>query len=162
MASKSQRRIRIGDSAPAFTLKSQNDEVVRLSDFVGKSCLVLYFYPKDFSPGCTAEAAAFRDSYRILAEAGAEIIGVSSDTVGSHKRFAEEQSLPFILLSDVDGKVRELYGVKSTLGLISGRVTYIIDTDGVIRHIFSSQIRPKKHVKEALEALEKLKCFSQD
>jgi peroxiredoxin Q/BCP len=149
-------RTKVGDAAPDFALPSQTGELVNLKDLVGKKEIVLYFYPKDDSSGCTAEACAFRDSYAVFKERGAEVVGVSSDSIDSHKGFASRNSLPFILLSDVDGKVRKLYGASSTFGLVPGRVTYIIDRRGMVRHIFSSQLNPKKHVEEALETLEKV------
>lgn len=149
-------RLKVGDAAPDFTLPSQTGEPVNLKDFIGRKEIVLYFYPKDDSSGCTAEACAFRDSYGVFKERGAEVVGVSSDSIDSHRGFASRNNLPFILLSDVDGKVRKLYGTSSTFGLIPGRVTYIIDRRGIVRHIFSSQLNPKKHVEEALETLKKV------
>ena len=149
-------KINVGDKAPDFVLQSQTGEKVTLSEFFGKKNIVLYFYPKDESGGCTREACTFRDSYEVFKELGAEVIGVSSQSVDSHKSFASHYKLPFILLSDVDDKVRKLYDVPSTLGLIPGRVTYIIDKEGVIRHIFSSQFQPEKHIEEAISVLKKL------
>jgi peroxiredoxin Q/BCP len=146
----------VGDEAPDFTLKSQNVEDVTLSEFRGKKNVVLYFYPKDETPGCTREACTFRDSYELFSDLGAEVIGVSADTVESHKAFAEHYNLPFILLSDLDNRVRKLYGATSALGFISGRVTFIIDKKGVIRHVFSSQLQPEKHIEEARKVLKKL------
>ncbi len=129
---------------------------VTLSEFFGKKNIVLYFYPKDESPGCTREACSFRDSYEELTNLGAEVIGVSGQSVESHKSFATHYGLPFILLSDKDNKVRELYGVPSTMGIIPGRVTYIIDKQGIVRHIFSSQIQAERHVEEAKRTLMEL------
>lgn len=149
----SKNRVMVGDLAPDFTLPSQWGETIILSDFRGKNCVVLYFYPKDESRGCKLEACAFRDSYEVFKEAGAEVIGISSDSIDSHSKFASHHKLPFILLSDEGGKVRKLYGVSSTFKLIPGRVTYIIDKKGVVKHVFSSQFRPSKHVKEALRVL---------
>ena len=149
--------IKVGDKAPDFTLVSQNGENVSLSQFFGKKNIVLYFYPKDESRGCTRQACEFRDKYEVFSDLGAEVVGVSSDDVDSHKKFADKYNLPFILLSDNKNKVRKLYGVTSTFGVIPGRVTYIIDKNGIVRHIFSSQFQPKKHIKESLEALKKLK-----
>jgi len=103
------------------------------------------------------EACAFRDSYEAFREAGAEVIGISSDPADSHRRFADRFFLPFVLLSDADSAVRARYGVPRTFGLLPGRVTYLIDRDGIIRHIFSSQFRPKRHVAETLEVLERLR-----
>jgi len=132
------------------------DDNVTLSEFFGKKNVVLYFYPKDETPGCTREACTFRDSYEELTNLGAEVLGVSGQTVASHKSFATHYGLPFILLSDVGNKVRELYGVPSTMGLIPGRVTYIIDKQGIVRHIFSSQVQAERHVEEAKKTLREL------
>ena len=136
----------MGDKAPDFTLPSQMGDNVTLSEYFGKKNVVLYFYPKDETTGCTREACAFRDSYQVFTELGAEVLGISGQTVG----------LPFILLSDEGNKVRKLYGVPASIGIIPGRVTYIIDKKGVVQHIFNSQYQPEKHVKEALEVLKKL------
>ncbi|HVB62690.1 MAG TPA: peroxiredoxin [Ktedonobacteraceae bacterium] len=151
-----QGNVKVGDYAPNFTLPDQSGEQVSLWDVIGKSAIILYFYPKDDTPGCTTEACAFRDSYEIFKDAGAEVIGVSSDSADSHQRFAARHRLPFILLSDKDRAVRKLYGVSSTFGLLPGRVTYVIDKFGVVRHIFDSQFAPQKHITEALETLQKL------
>jgi len=143
-------KVGVGDWAPDFTLPDQTGTAVRLRDLMGRKTVVLYFYPKDQTPGCTVEARAFRDSYDAFTAAGAEVIGVSADSVASHRRFAANQGLPFLLLSDREGKVRELYGVAKTLGLIPGRVTYVIDPEGVVRHIYSSQLRATNHSRESL------------
>ena len=149
-------KVNVGDKAPDFTLDSQTGENVTLSDFFGKKNVVLYFYPKDETPGCTREACTFRDSYELFTDLGAEVIGVSADTVESHKAFAEHHNLPFTLLSDLDNNVRKLYGATSTLGFIPGRVTFIIDKKGVVRHVFSSQFQPEKHIEEAKEGLKRI------
>ena len=149
-------KIKVGDKAPDFTLPSQMGDNVTLSEYFGKKNTVLYFYPKDESPGCTREACKFRDRYEVFTNLGAEVLGISSDSLESHKSFATHHGLPFILLSDEDNKVRELYGVSSTMGIIPGRVTYIIDKKGVVRHIFSSQFQPEKHIEEALKILKEL------
>jgi peroxiredoxin Q/BCP len=148
--------ISVGDQAPDFSLPSAGGETVRLSDYRGKSEVVLYFYPKDDTPGCTTEACTFRDSYESFRDAGAEVIGVSSDSSDSHRGFAQKHRLPFVLLSDADGSVRKQYGVPKTLGLIPGRTTYLIDRDGIVRHVFSSQFQPLRHVAETLEVLKRL------
>src|SRR3984957_1814209 len=127
------RGIQVGDKAPDFTLPTQTGEQVRLQDRIGDRIIVLYFFPKDVSPGCTAEAVAFRDSHEVFTDAGAEVIGVSSDSVDSHAAFAGRPELPFTLLSDQGGKVRKQYGVPSVLGLLPGRVTYVIDREGTVR-----------------------------
>jgi thioredoxin-dependent peroxiredoxin len=146
-------KVRVGDMAPDFTLPDQTGTPVRLRDLLGRKTVVLYFYPKDGTPGCTIEARAFRDSYDAFTEAGAEVIGVSADSVASHRRFASHHQLPFLLLSDRDGAVRKLYGVEQTLGILPGRVTYVIDRTGVVRHVYASQLRAARHSREALEAL---------
>ena len=148
--------MKVGDKAPDFTLLSQTGENVTLSQFFGKKNIVLYFYPKDKSKGCTRQACEFRDKYEVYSDLGAEVIGVSSDDVKSHESFASEHNLPFILLSDTKKKVRKLYGVPSTFGIIPGRVTYLIDKKGIVRYVFSSQFQPKKHIPESLSALKKL------
>ena len=148
-----ERKVKVGDVAPDFTLLSQSGETISLRDILGKKIIVLYFYPKDDSKGCTAEACSFRDKYEVFRDQGAEVIGISSDSVDSHSAFASRHNLPYIILSDVGGRVRKLYGVPSTLRLIPGRVTYIIDKKGIVRHIFSSQFNPENHVNEALKIL---------
>jgi thioredoxin-dependent peroxiredoxin len=148
--------VKVGDKAPDFTLPSQMGDNVILSEYFGKKNIVLYFYPKDESVGCTKEACSFRDSYEELTSLGAEVLGVSGQSVESHKSFATHYGLPFILLSDEDNKVRKLYGVPSTMGIIPGRVTYIIDKKGVVRSIFSSQTQATKHVQEATDTLKQL------
>ena len=148
-------KLQVGDRAPDFTLPTQKTgESFHLYDMIGKSAIVLYFYPKDDTPGCTAEACSFRDSYEVFQEAGAEVVGVSSDSEKSHQQFADKYKLPFILLSDLGGVVRKHYGVPTTFGLLPGRVTYIIDKQGIIRHIFSSQFAPEKHIVEAIRVLQ--------
>jgi peroxiredoxin Q/BCP len=148
--------IRVGDVAPGFTLPKQDGAPVELKALLRKGPVVLYFYPKDDTPGCTAEACSFRDAYEDFKEAGAEVVGISSDSAGKHQAFADKHHLPFILVSDEAGAVRKLFGVPSTLGLFPGRVTYVIDPGGVVRHVFNSQLNPTKHVGEALEVLKKL------
>jgi thioredoxin-dependent peroxiredoxin len=149
------RSVKVGDRAPDFTLPTQKTgESFQLYDMIGKSAIVLYFYPKDDTPGCTAEACSFRDSYEAFQEAGAEVVGVSSDSEASHQRFANKYKLPYILLSDLGGVVRKFYGVPTTFGLIPGRVTYVIDKEGIVRHIFSSQFAPEQHIVEAIRALQ--------
>ena len=147
------RLVPAGEPAPDFALASATGETVRLSDFRGESDVVLFFYPKDETPGCTAEACSFRDSHETFRDAGAVVIGISSDPGDSHRRFADRHRLPFLLLSDGDGAVRARFGVPRTFGLIPGRVTFVIDREGVVRHVFSSQFRPGRHVAEALAVL---------
>ncbi len=145
--------VKIGDSAPDFTLPSQMGDNVTLSEYFGKKNIVLYFYPKDETAGCTREACSFRDAYNELTSLDAQVLGVSGQSVESHKSFASHYGLPFLLLADVGDNVRELYGVPKTLGLLPGRVTYIIDKQGVVRHIFNSQTQAERHVKEAKDTL---------
>lgn len=152
----SKGRVQVGDAAPDFALPTQSGALVRLSDFLDKQAVVLYFYPKDNTTGCTAEACAFRDSYEVFKDAGAEVIGVSADSEESHQQFAAQHRLPFVLLSDGDGDLRRRYGVPTTFGVLPGRVTYVIDKQGIVRHIFSSQINVQKHVTDALETLRAL------
>jgi peroxiredoxin Q/BCP len=148
--------VKVGDKAPDFTLPSQMGDNVTLSEYLGKKNVVLYFYPKDETRGCTREACEFRDQYDVFTDLGAEVIGVSAQSVESHKSFATHYGLPFILLSDEKNEVRKLYGVPSSMGIIPGRVTYIIDKKGVVRHIFNSQFQPEKHIEEALKVLKEL------
>ncbi|GAC1364297.1 MAG: peroxiredoxin [Ktedonobacteraceae bacterium] len=148
--------VKVGDVAPNFSLHTQSGETVSLRDFIGQKNIVLYFYPKDYTPGCTAEACSFRDSYEVFKDACAEVIGVSSDSEQSHRQFAQQHKLPFLLLSDSNGALRKRYGVPSTLGLLPGRVTYVIDKQGIVRHIFSAQFTPEKHIADALKTLQNL------
>lgn len=148
--------VKVGDKAPDFTLPSQMGDNVSLNEYIGKKNIVLFFYPKDESPGCTKEVCSFRDSYQQLTDLGAEVLGVSGQSVESHAAFASHYGLPFLLLSDVDNKVRNLYGVPATMGIIPGRVTYIIDKKGFVRHIFNSQTQDTRHVEEAKRSLEDL------
>jgi peroxiredoxin Q/BCP len=150
------RGIQAGDKAPDFTLPSQSGDTVRLSDRLGERVVVLYFYPKDETPGCTKEACAFRDSHEVFTEAGAEVIGVSSDSVDKHAAFAGHHDLPFTLLADEDGKVRKSYGVPAALGVLPGRVTYVIDRAGTVRHVFNSMTNIGRHVGDALDVVKKL------
>lgn len=148
--------LQVGDTAPDFALPDRSGKTVRLSEFRGKKAVVLYFYPKDDTPGCTKEACSFRDNYQDFQDAGAEVIGVSSDSEAAHEKFTQKFKLPFILLSDKGGQLRKSYGVPSTLGLIPGRVTYIIDKQGVVRHTFNSLMAATQHVDEAMTALKRL------
>jgi len=146
------RALQEGDTASDFQLPSQTGEPVKLSDYQGK-WVVVYFYPKDDTPGCTAEACSFRDSYEDFTDAGAVVLGVSSDSVESHVKFAEKHHLPFTLLSDGDGSVTKSWGVGKSLGILPGRVTYVINPQGVVVKKFSSQLKAKKHHTEALAAI---------
>ncbi|MDF1661888.1 MAG: redoxin domain-containing protein [Planctomycetota bacterium] len=149
--------VRLGETAPDFTLTSHLGDRVTLSDYRGKKFVVLYFYPRDETAVCVAQACAFRDHHALFAEKDAEIIGVSSDSLASHQSFKESHDLPFTLLSDSGAHVRKLYGIRSTFGIFPGRVTYVIDKEGILRHMYSAQFRPFKHVNEALETVRKLR-----
>jgi thioredoxin-dependent peroxiredoxin len=150
------QRIQVGDKAPDFTLSSQAGESVRLSDRLRERVVVLYFYPKDGTTGCTAEACAFRDSYQVFTDAGAEVIGISSDAVARHTAFADRHKLPFTLISDQGGQVRKSYGVPPVLGVLPGRVTYVIDREGTVRHVFSSMTHIGQHISDALQVVRQL------
>jgi peroxiredoxin Q/BCP len=152
-----ERTMELGTQAPDFSLSTAEGETVRLSDYRGKKTVVLFFYPKDETPGCTAEACSFRDSYDSFVQAGAEVLGISSDGATSHQKFAQRYRLPFKLLTDADGDVKKKFGVKgSLLGLIPGRVTFVIDRNGVVRHQFTSQLQVERHVEEALRVVKDL------
>ena len=147
---------KVGDTAPNFNLPAQNGKNVCLADFRGQKSVVLYFYPKDDTPGCTIESCAFRDQYEVFQSAGAEVIGVSGDSSNSHKNFANKYNLPFTLLSDQGDKVRKQYGATTAFGLIPGRVTYVIDKNGIVQYVFDSMLNFKGHVEEALKTLQQL------
>lgn len=145
--------LRIGDLAPDFSATTHDGNRLHLSDYVGRCGLVLFFYPKDGTSLCTKEACAFRDSYENFIAAGVEVIGVSGDTEESHREFIRQHKLSFPLISDTDGKLRKTFEVTKTIGLIPGRVTYVIDKQGVIRQIFSAQFASDEHVQQALAAV---------
>ena len=148
-------QVQVGDRAPEFALPDRSGRTVRLSDYAGKQAVVLYFYPKDDTPGCTKEACSFRDHYQDFKDAGAEVIGVSSDSAASHEAWSQKLKIPFVLLADVGGAVRKAYGVPATLGFIPGRVTYVIDRQGVVRHTFNSLMQATRHIDEAMAALKR-------
>ena len=151
-------RIKIGSTIPAFTLPDQNGNLFDINSVLGKKNLVIYFYPKDDSPGCTAQACSFRDQFEVFNEADAVIIGISGQSVESHKEFAEKHRLSFTLLSDEGDKIRKQFGVPTNLlGILPGRVTYIADKTGKVIYTFDSQMQATKHVDEALRILKELK-----
>ena len=127
-------KVKIGDCAPDFTLQSSTGENISLSQFLGKKKVVLFFYPRDEGPTCCKEAEAFRDNYEAFKKSNSEVIGVSAQSVESHKHFASNHNLQYILLSDADYNVRKLYGVASSLG-VPGRVTFAIDKEGIVKHV---------------------------
>ena len=148
--------LKVGDTIPNFTSKDSNGALFESKNFIGQKPVVIYFYPKDNTPGCTAQACSFRDQYQDFQDLGAEVIGISSDSEASHQQFSKQYKLPFILLSDNDKKIRNLFGVPSGLfGLIPGRVTYVTDKQGVIKMIFDS-VLATKHIPKALEAIKRL------
>jgi peroxiredoxin Q/BCP len=146
-------RLRVGDHAPDVSATTHDGKTIRLADFREKQAVVLFFYPKDGTAICTREACSFRDSYEKFKDAGAEVIGVSSDTEQSHREFAQQHRLSFPLISDADGALRKAFGVPKTLGLFPGRTTYVIDRDGVVRLIYSAQLAADEHVRQALQAV---------
>ncbi|MFO7956069.1 MAG: peroxiredoxin [Candidatus Brocadiia bacterium] len=150
---KTARPLGVGDPVPNVSLLDSQGETVRLRDLLGDRNVVLFFYPKDGTLFCTREACGFRDAYEEFAGLDADVIGVSSDAPESHRAFAGKHGLPFTLLSDPDGAARRQFGTGRTLGVVPGRVTYVIDREGIIRDVISSQFRPGKHVEEALRAL---------
>jgi len=148
--------ISAGEPAPDFELVDHEGRTVRLSELRGQSNIVLFFYPKDDTPVCTQEACLFRDNYDGMKEADAVVLGISGDDAASHQAFARKHHLPFPLLSDPAGDTRKKYGVPNTLGVLPGRVTFVIDKGGIVRHVTNSQLSAKKHVDEALAALARL------
>lgn len=143
-----------GDQLPTFLLQNQHGKWIDSKDLQGNFKLVIYFYPKDDTPGCTAEACSFRDQYSDFEDVGAKVIGISADSIASHQRFAKKHRLTFDLLSDPKNEVRQLFGVpKSFFGLLPGRVTYVFDKKGELLHSFNSQLNAKRHIEEAIAAL---------
>ena len=150
--------IKVGDRCPSFSLQDQHGKMISINDLIGTKILVIYFYPKDYSSGCTAEACSFRDSYEEFKDAGCEVIGISSDSVESHKGFAEKNRLTFTLLADVKKEVRNLFGVpRAVLGLIAGRVTYIVDLNGIVRDVHNSLANTDSHIEGALKKIREIK-----
>jgi thioredoxin-dependent peroxiredoxin len=150
--------LKIGDTVPLFSLRDQNDSLFNLSDYTGKKILVIYFYPKDESSGCTKEACSFRDNYNEFTKAGAMVVGINSGSADSHRNFAQHHQLPFTLLSDPGNKVLKMFGVKSRF-FITGRETFVIDKSGKIAFIFDSFLHATDHEKEALSFIKKLQAL---
>ena len=150
-------KIEIGSQLPIFSLPNQDGNIVNIDSLIGKKNLVIYFYPKDDSPGCTKEACYFQDQFEVFKEADAEVIGISGQSVESHKNFANKYNLTYTLLSDQGNKIRKQFGVPTNfLGLIPGRVTYVIDKKGEVIYMFDSQLQATKHVDEAIQILKTL------
>ncbi len=147
--------LKVGDKLPIFLAKDTNGNLFNSQDYIGKQPLVIYFYPKDDTPGCTAQACSFRDNYQEFKDLGAEVIGISSDTVTSHLKFKSKFNLPFILLSDNDKKLRKLFGVQNSLFIIPGRETFVIDKQGIVIMVFNS-MSSEIHITKALKVLKKL------
>lgn len=149
--------MKIGDKVPSFELPDQDGQVVKLDDALGKGPVVLFFYPRDETPVCTAEACSFRDANDDFVKAGAMVFGISSDDVASHKRFADKHRLNYRLLADVGGKVRERLGVpRAFFGLKDGRVTYVVDKAGVVRMVHEAALQAQAHVDEAIAVIKSL------
>jgi len=148
--------LQVGDKIPNFSAKDSDGNDFESASIIGKKPVVFYFYPKDNTPGCTAQACGFRDQYEDFKDLGAEVIGISSDSIASHEKFVQKYKLPFILLSDSDKKIRNLFGVKPNLfGLLPGRVTYVVDKNGIIQLVFDSLVATN-HIPRALEMIKKL------
>ena len=145
--------LKVGDLVPYFELKDQKGELFKSDTDIGQKPAVVYFYPKDETPGCTAEACSFRDSYEDFKELGAEVIGISSDSIGSHKRFAQRHRLPFILLADTKKVVQRLFKLPKILfGLYTKRITFVIDNAGKVVYVHDSLLATS-HIKKALKAI---------
>jgi peroxiredoxin Q/BCP len=155
----SERPVIVGDSAPDFALADQQGEMIELSRFRGRT-VILYFYPRDHTVVCTTQACDFRDNYEVFRQSDAEILGISSDSSTSNATFARQHDLPFTLLSDPGGLVRARYGVPRLLGLLPGRVTYVIDKDGIVREIIRGAFSASRHVRESLHAARALKSVT--
>jgi thioredoxin-dependent peroxiredoxin len=149
--------IKVGDKMPIFGAKDQDGNDFYIESVLYKKILVIYFYPKDETPGCTKQACSFRDEYEDIKNAGAEVIGISGDSTKSHKKFAQNHKLPYTLLSDNDKSIRKLFGVPTMmLGLIPGRVTYVVDLKGIVQMVYNS-MDASQHIPKSLEAIRKLK-----
>lgn len=148
--------IEVEDRAPEIHAKTSDGQEFRLSDLRGKKVAVVFFYPKDNSPFCTQEACSFRDSYEDFVQRGAEVIGISGDTDQSHQSFANSHQLPFRMIADSSGAIRQAFDVPKSFLLLPGRVTYVVDRDGIVRLKFHSALFPNQHVKEALRIVESL------
>jgi len=146
------KKIEVGDKVPSFTLNDENGNLFTVNSTVGKP-MVIYFYPKDDTPGCIKEACKFRDEFEKFKDLDVTVIGISADNVASHKKFKEKYNLPFILLADINNEVRKLFGVSKSMIFLPGRVTYVIDKKGIVQYIFNSQFKVEKHIENALKKL---------
>lgn len=147
--------LKVGDKLPNFSAKDTNGTIFKSDDYIGKQALVIYFYPKDETKVCTQQACSFRDNYQEFKDLGAEVIGISADSVQSHIKFKSKFNLPFILLSDNDKKLRKLFGVENDFLIIPGRQTFVADENGTIVMIFNS-MSGNIHIEKALKTLKKL------
>jgi peroxiredoxin Q/BCP len=156
-AESTMQKVEVGSKVPLFSLPDQTGQPFDISKVLGKKKLVIYFYPKDDSPGCTKEACYFRDQFEVFTEANALIIGISAQSVESHKKFAEKYKLPFTLLADTLNTVRKQFGVPANmLKLVPGRVTYVVDKSGTVVYVFNSQTEATRHVDEAMRILKSM------
>lgn len=146
--------LKVGDKLPDFSAKDTNGNLFNSKDYVGKQSLVIYFYPKDETKVCTQQACSFRDNYQEFKDLGAEVIGISSDSVQSHVKFKSKFNLPFILLSDNDKKLRKLFGVENDFLIIPGRQTFVVDKNGFVIMVFNS-MSGTIHIEKALKVLKK-------
>lgn len=159
----SRTKVKVGDQAPDFTLSAHDGSDVNLYELLEHGAVVLFFYPKNNTAVCTAEACAFRDAHEVFAEAGAQVVGISRDSVGSHERFRGKHRLPYMLLSDGDGTVHGLFGVRSGVGKVplvgwaaNDRITFVIDRDGTVKHVHAGLLESQGHVDEALAVVQEL------
>ena len=150
------KSIHVGDRAPEFNVTASDGRRLSLAEFRGNHAVVVFFYPRDNTSVCTQEACAFRDAYEDFLQAGAVVIGVSSDSKETHQSFAASQRLPYLLVADVDGSMRQAFGVPNSLLILPGRVTYVIDRDGIVRHVFNALLQGKQHTEEALRIVREL------
>ena len=155
LVSKMGIKVKVGDAAPDFEGPTSDGNRVGLKDFIGKKNVVLYFYPKDDTPGCTKEACSFRDNLQSLKRKEAEVVGVSLDSVESHKKFSEKYHLPFPLISDKEKRIANAYGVLKETGTSTNRVTFLIDKKGRVAKVFQ-KVDVTKHIDEVMEALKEL------
>lgn len=151
------KELKVGDKMPLFGAKDQNGVDFFVESVLYKKVLVIYFYPKDETPACTKQACSFRDKYQDIKDLGADVIGISGDSQKSHKKFEQNHKLQYILLSDSDKKLRQLFGVPTSLfGLIPGRVTYVIDLNGIVQMVYNS-MSDKEHIPRSIKAIKNLK-----
>ena len=154
LSAQTMNKIKVGSHVPEFKLPDQNGKIFDIQSVFGKKNLVIYFYPKDETSGCTKEACSFRDNFDVFKIHNAEIIGISGDGVTSHKHFANKYHLTFTLLADEGNNIRKLFGVPSSMmGAVPGRVTYVVNKKGIVTHIINSLTQPEKHIQEAITAL---------